>query len=256
MSKLCDVEEVAGVTQLHDVVYVICSKSSAIRRYDATTHQQLTDINVKDLGAPLDIAACEMTSQLYVSDDGKYVWRVSSDGAVILRWLIKSDRFSPYTLSVTSSRLLVTSLNDRQLRQFDEPGGNELRRVGLPDYMRPLHHAVESPTGTFIVCHNNKQLDRCQVSEVNNEGKVLRQFSGSLVWSGHIAVDRQGNIFVADPGNRHILQLDAQLAPRRVIVDEHQLDDSLLRRLCYVEQSGQLLVALKDTVAVFDVLQR
>jgi len=249
------IEEVAGVTQLHDVVYVICRESSAIRRYDATTHQQLTDINVKDLGAPFDIAACELTSQLYVSDDGKYVWRVSSDGVVILRWLIKSDRFSPYTLSVTSSRLLVTSLNDRQLRQFDEPGGNELRRVRLPDYMEP-HHAVESPTATFIVAHRNTQLDRCQVSEVNNEGKVLRQFSGSLVWSGHIAVDRQGNIFVADPGNRHILQLDAQLAPRRVIVDEHQLDDSLLWRLCYTEQSGQLLVVLKDTVAVFDVLQR
>ena len=255
MSELCDVEDVAGVTQLHDVVYVICRMSPAIRRYDATTHQQLTDINVKDLREPCDIAACELTSQLYVSDDCKYVWRVSSDGVVILRWLIKSDRFSPYTLSVTSSRLLVTSLNDRQLRQFDEPGGNELRRVRLPDYMEP-HHAVESPTGTFIVCHKNTQLDRCQVSEVNNEGKVLRQFSGSLVWSAHIAVDRQGNIFVADPGNRHILLLDALLAPRRVIVDEHQLDDSLLWRLCYTEQSGQLLVVLKDTVAVFDVLQR
>ena len=254
MSELCGIEEVVGVTQLHDVVYVICSKSSAIRRYDATTHQQLTDINVKDLGAPLDIAACELTSQLYVSDDGKYVWRVSSDGVVILRWLIKSDRFSPYTLSVTSSRLLVTSLNDRQLRQFDEPGGNELRRVRLPDYMEP-HHAVESPTATFIVAHRNTQLDRCQVSEVNNEGKVLRQFSGSLGLPLHIAIDSQGHILVADCDSRRILLLDAQLALRRVIIDRHQLHD-VPWRLCYEEQSGQLLVGLICSVAVFDVLQR
>ena len=86
-------------------------------------------------------------------------------------------------------------------------------------------HAVESPTGTFITSHRNTQLDQDQVSEVNIEGQVLRQFSGSsLGWRQHIAVDRQGNIFVADSGNRRILLLDAQLALRRVIIDDHQLN--------------------------------
>jgi len=117
-------------------------------------------------------------------------------------------------------------------------------------------HAVESPTGTFIVAHNNTQLNQDQVSEVNTEGQVLRQFSGSLDWSEHIAIDSQGHILVADSISRHILLLDAQLALRRVIIDEHQLNDEQPRRLCYVEQSGQLLVGLGDSVAVFDVLQR
>jgi len=113
-------------------------------------------------------------------------------------------------------------------------------------------HAVESPTGTFIVAHNNTQLDQWQVSEVNTEGQVLRQFSGSsLGWPEHIAIDSQGHILVADSGSRRILLLDAQLALRRVIV-EHQQP----WRLCYVEQSGQLLVKLPYSVAVFDVLQR
>jgi len=150
----------------------------------------------------------------------------------------------------------VTSRIGRQLRQFDAAGGGELRRVGLPDYMDPLH-AVESPTATFIVAHNNTQLTQYQVSEVSTEGQVLRQFSGSsLGCSPHIAVDRQGNMFVADPGKRRILLLDAQLALRRIIIDIRQLNDQQLVRLCYLEQSGQLLVALGNTVAVFDVLQR
>jgi len=151
----------------------------------------------------------------------------------------------------------VTSRRDRQLSQFDAAGGDELRRVGLPDYMEPLH-AVESPTGTFIVGHYNT-LGRCQVSEVSTEGQVLRQFSGSsLGWSVHIAVDRQGNIFVADLGNGSILLLNAQLALRRVIIGARQLNDRSPQRLCYVEQSGQLLVALRldSSVAVFDVLRR
>jgi len=160
----------------------------------------------------------------------------------------------------------VTSVGDRQLRQFDAAGGDELRRVGLPDYMDPLH-AVESPTATFIISHRNTQLAQNQVSEVNIEGQVLRQFSRSLDWPRHIAVDPQGNIFVADSDKRHILLLDAQLALRCVIIDARQLSyrrpDSLRyveqrpRRLCYMEQSGQLLVGFYDGgVAVFDVLQR
>jgi len=156
----------------------------------------------------------------------------------------------------------VTSI-DSQLRQFDTAGGDELRRVDLPDYMSPLH-AVESPTATFIVGHyntqlNQSQLEQWQVSEVSTEGQVLRQFSGSrLVGPTHIAIDRHGNIFVADWRNRRILLLDAQLALRRVIIDARQLKDSDPLRLCYTEQSGQLLVGFHNhsVVAVFDVLRR
>jgi len=161
----------------------------------------------------------------------------------------------------------VTSRFDIQLRQFDAAGGDELRRVGLPDYMDPLH-AVESPTGTFIVCHETqlKQwqvsevrtegLKEWQVSEVSTEGQVLRQFSFGGGLSGYIAVDRQGNMFVAHTILGSILLLDAQLALRRVLTDACQQKDRMSERLCYLEQSGQLLVGLENTVAVFDVLRR
>jgi len=256
--QLCVVGYVQGVTQLRDVVYVVSRMSSAIRRYNATTHRRLADIVVMGLSHPWDIAACELTSRLYVADY-LCVWRVSSDGVDIQRWLtwLPSDRFEPCTLSVTSSRLLVTShRGDRQLRQFDAASGDELRRVRLPDYMEP-YHAVESPTATFIVDYIITQLAHCQVSEVSTEGQVLRQFSDSLGVPQHIVVERQGNIFVADSRKRHILLLDAQLALRRVIIDARQLNGRRPRRLCYTEQSGQLLVGFeKGGVAVFDVLRR
>jgi len=81
---------------------------------------------------------------------------------------------------VTSTRLLVTLLYTRQLRQFDADG-DELRRVQLPYHMGPWH-AVESPTGTFIVSLHI-QLEQGQVVEVNTGGEVLRQFSGSRLTS-------------------------------------------------------------------------
>jgi len=253
---LCAVGDVIGVTQLDDIVYVVCLFSSTVARFNTTTHQPLPDIRVKGMSRPQDIAACARTARLYVADwEGGCVWRVSPDGADIQRWLTS---FKAFALSVTSSRLLVTPYSGKQLRQFDTAGGVELRRVRLPDYMEPWH-AVESPTGTFVVAHRNTQLNQHQVSEVNTEGQVLRQFSGSLDWSERIAIDSQGHILVADWDSRHILLLDAQLALRRVIVDQHQLnDDQRPWCLCYEEQSGQLVVELGDgdSVAVFDVLQR
>jgi len=260
MSVLCVVDSVLGVTQLHDVVFVICSRSSTISRFNATTHQRLTDIVVKDLKDPNDIAACEQTSHVYVAEFMKCIWRVSADGADIKHWhwLPESpdDTFKPFTLSVTSTRLLVTSEDTKQLMEFDADG-NELRRVHLPDYMVP-RHAVESPTGTFIVGHENTQLKQDQVSEVNTGSEVLRQFTGSrlpsLGWPDHVAVDSHGNIFVADRDNHRILLLDAHLTLRRVIIDEHQLNYKGPYRLCYREQSGQLLVGFDDSVSVFDVV--
>jgi len=249
---------VRGVTQLGDVVYIVCRSSSTIRRFSATTHQRLTDIVARGVSHPWDIAACERMSQLYVADWNECVWRVSPDGDDIKRWLPKSpsDTISPNALSVTSSRLLVTLRYDKQLIHLDA-GGDELRRVPLPDYMGPLH-AVESPSGTFIVGHGNTQLNQYQVSEVNTEGQVLRQFSGSLGEPVRIAADSHGNIIVADRDYRRILLLDAKLALRRVIIDEHQLNYREPRRLCYMEQSGQLLVGFSgiNSVAVFDVLRR
>jgi len=262
MSVLCVVGRVRGVTQLHDVVFMVCAGSSTISRFNATTHQRLTDIVVKDLKDPSDIAACEQTSHVYVAEWQECIWLVSADGADIKHWLPKSpdDKFEPVTLSVTSTRLLVTPLCTKQLMQFDADG-NELRRVDLPRYMDP-HHAVESPTGTFIVGHYNSQLKQGhqgQVSEVNTGGDVLRQFTGSRLSSlrglRHVAVDSLGNIFVPDWVNRRILLLDAHLTLRRVIIDEHQLNDKWPRRLCYREQSGQLLVGFnKGRVLVFDVV--
>jgi len=217
-------------------------------------YQRLTDIDVKSLREPRNIAACEQTSQLYVADNWECIWPVSADGTDVKRWWFRS-----HSLSVTSTRLLMTSDDNSQLMQLDAVG-NELRRVQLPRYTTPLH-AVESPTGTFVVSHKNKRLKpRYQVSEVDTGGKVLRQFNGSRLSSlgkpRRIAVDSHGNIFVADTYNRRILLLDAQLKLRRVIIDEDQLNRKEPRRLCYTERTGQLLVGWVHSIATFDVLRR
>ena len=254
---------VKGVTRLRDVVYIITAGSKAILRFNATSHQRLSDIHMRDMRVPCDIVACEQTSQLYVATwSATCVWRASADGADIRRWLTKSfdsNTLNPTSLSVTSTRLLVTTYSPNELIQLDSEG-DLLRRVQLPDDME-LWHAVESPTATFIVSLEKVQLMQRQISEVNAEGVFLRQFTGSrlspLGLSRHIAIDSHGNVIVADCGNRCILLLDAQLTLRCVIMDKHQLNDKSPARMCYSEPTGQLLVGFQEkSVVMFEVLRR
>lgn len=248
-----------GVTQLEDVFCLVCYESATIWRFSATTHERLTDVDIKEASSLRDIIACEQTSQLYVAENARSVWRVSADGKHVEHWLPKSpsEKLKPWSLSVTSTRLLVTSRDAKQLIQFDAVG-DELRRVQLPDDMEP-EHAIESLTGTFIVSHKNTKLNQHQICEVYPDGEVLRQFTGSalssLGYTPRIAVDSGGNVIVPDSDSRRILLLDAQLILRRVIVDEHQLNYKQPRCLCYTEHSGQLLVGFAGGVAVYNVLQ-
>ena len=268
VSVLLVAGEVLSVTQLNDVVYIVCRWCPAVLTFSLTTHRRLEDVFI--LGWPVDVAACESTSMLYIAAcDRRCVWRRSEDGeevnvhcklpAVLANIfdLSAADFFVPYSLSVTSTGLLVMLRNTRQLIEYDADGC-EFIHVQLPDDMEP-RYAVLSPTGTFLISLYHWSLKRWQVVEVDTGGEVLRQFSGSRQPSlcsltPHVAVDSHGNIFVADRDNGRILLLDDHLSLRRVIIDEHQLNNEHPWRLCYVEESGQLLVGLDNNVAVFDVL--
>jgi len=244
-----------GVTQLRNIIYIVCEKSSTIRRINAATHTRLADVDIPGLQDPKDITACEQMCKVYVADND-CIWRMSSQGTDIECWLktpVSGRQLKPHTLSVTASWLLVTSYAPNELMQFDADG-TEQRRVSLPEGKAP-YHAVESPTGNLIVVHSNTQQKQWQVSEMDTEGQMLNHFSESLYWPDHIAVDSQGNIFVADTGNCRILLLDAQLMAFQVIIDQDLLNTKEPRRMSYIKQTGQLLVGLDNSVMVFDLLQ-
>ena len=244
--------EVESVTQLRDVVFILCARSSTILRYDSVTHHRMTDIECPGMMSPHDIVACEQTTRLYIADY-ECVFRVSANGTDVRRWL---DTVRPWTLSVRSARLLVTSVEKKQLVLFT-PGGDELRHVQLPLHLM-LRHGVETPTGTFVISYCDGELSRNEIAEINNDGEILRRFRRfspqSVFWPDHLMVSCGGKILVADAYNSCVLLMDSKLVLRRVIIDEHQLKYKPLRGLCYVEQTGQLLVALNDTVAVYSLL--
>ena len=153
------------MAQLHNVLYVVCKKSSIIKTYTADTLSALSeDIHVEGMRRPSDIVACCHDRQLYVADEDYCIWRVSPDEHSYIKWLPSTDSttdtFTVNTLSLTLRHLLVTSQASPDIRQYNTANSQLLRIVHLPRNTEDdrckwnPYHAVETARGTFVVGHN------------------------------------------------------------------------------------------------------
>jgi len=156
MYMLYVVDTVNGVTYLDNIMYVVCRWSSTIRLYNTDTLSPLdVVINVTGMNDPCDIVVCRHDRQLYVAE-WDCIWRVSVDDHSYVKWMTtqsSTDTFHVTTLSLTSRRLLVTSLYPPTLRQYSTVDSRLLHHIPLPQYVQQLHHAVETTRQTFVIGH-------------------------------------------------------------------------------------------------------
>jgi len=177
---------VSGVTCLDNIMYVVCAGSSTIRLYDTQTYSEFdVVIDVNGMKDPQDITVCRDSRQLFVVDwvddwSPKCIWRVSVDDHLYVKWLPSDEstthRFRPYSLSVTSRRLLVTS-DPRSLHQYNTTDRQLLRVVELPQFVRWLYHAVETTRGTFVVGHWGTAQSEWQLAVSNLFAVVVNIFA-------------------------------------------------------------------------------
>jgi len=175
---VCIVGWVTGVTQLDNVLYVVCAGSSIIKTYTADTLSALSeDIHVVGMSNPRDIVVCRHDRQLYVAD-WVCIWRVSVDDHSYVKWLPSTDSttdtFDVNTLSMTSRRLIVKSRKPPTVRQYDTTNKQLLCVVSLPRYMWDVEHAVETTHGTFVVCHWGTSQDKWQYKRQFAVSELLR----------------------------------------------------------------------------------
>jgi len=103
------------------------------------------------------------------------------------------------------------------LVQLNVDDGTELRRVQLPDYMNPCH-AVESPTGTFIVSHNNEQGMQDRITDRQTDGHVV---TGGpvlkLLWAIITIIEHRLANLVTDTTNRPAIAKFFLLPPEKYL---------------------------------------
>jgi len=162
------VDKVRGVTCLDNIMYVVCRKSSTIRLYNTDSQSPLDIINVDGMICPHEIVVCRDDRQLYIAElDG--ICRVSVDDQSYLKWLTTDESFHCWSLSLTSRRLLVTSLM-AGLRQYNTTDSQLLCVVAMPQCGGILHLGDETVRGTFVVGYSSLDWKQHAVSELFSFG--------------------------------------------------------------------------------------
>jgi len=160
---------VRGVTQIDNKLFLVFDRhtrfSCCVSACDIRTFSLLSEMTVQDLRAPLAMVACRDDRQLYIAESC-CIWRVSAtDTDEYGRWLNTDqtlDTFNVHSLSLTSRRLLVTSLDPPSLHEYSTTDRQLLRVVQLPGYVRKLYHGVETKRGRVVISHQGTSRNEDQ----------------------------------------------------------------------------------------------
>jgi len=211
--------EVCGVTSLGNDVFVVrlrCPTEQQIEVYDTETFTLQRYIAVPGLGSfSFGLAACPHNNCLYASDFLEAsVHRVElSISNAVMKWSAASG---PQGLSVNSEHNLLVVSRDESKLQIFTTHGTLLQNIQLQADIKGPRHAVQLPTGQFLVSHAGS-LDR--VCLVGVDGAVVRSYGGQkgsqltqMNGPTGLAVDREGRILVADWISDRLLVIDQSLS--------------------------------------------
>jgi Caspase recruitment domain len=239
---------VNGLVEFKGKLYVVCVESSAVQVFvSRSPFSRLDNINVQGLTRPIDIVVCNYKSQLYIADGGsqRCIWRMDLMNNKQIDKFITNE-WEPYSLSINSSRLLITQRGGDALFLYNDDG-SELNHIQLPKYMR-AYHAVETTNKTYIVCYYNKYTgseDVDSVSELDVDGRVVCTFNNQHIdtvkfnMPRYLAIDGNNHVIVADCRNKRVILLKLNLQLKRVLIPT--LDEQPTR-LCLSESTGLMFI--------------
>ena len=193
-------------------------------------------------------------SRLYIADyEQCAIWRVNllqiepADKFITIQW-------KPFTLSVNSSRLLVTPWDGESLFLYGD-GGNELRSIELPRHMS-ARHAVETTHFTYIVGHYDRFIGDSPshsygVIEVDVNGRAIRTLTNDIdsihfQWPRYLVLVNDHEL-VADFNNERIILLKSDLELKRILINE--LNGKQPQRIC-LTSSRLLLVSYYESTDI------
>jgi len=208
---------VTGVTSLGDDVFVVRRGwRQQVEVYDAVTFTLQRRLSVPGLDYSPGQAVCASNKCLYASDFfNDRVHRVELAGSnVVTKWSVGR---TPLGLTVNSAKnVLVVIGDERKLQEFTTHG-TILQTIELPPDIELPRQVVELTSGQFVISHGAFGTHH-RVCLLDVQGAVVQSYGGTLgsdltkmnTPSG-LAVDKHGNILVADRDNNRLLVLDHSL---------------------------------------------
>ena len=253
--------EVAGVAELYEHVYAALSESNKVLDFAShpPTYFRRSNIVIKAMKDPVDLAACSTMGHLYVADwAGQCVWLVkidnhdcaTSDGdTAAVHWATIDG--GPRSLSVTRSGQVLVLDDTVGILLIYTSQGERLDVISLKDKgLSGSNHALQTLTNNFLVCHGRWDATINRVCEIDENGRLLHEFGGRR-GHGMGQVSRPFRLVEDDVGShwftvddRKVIVFNKHLCYERVLIRAPpELDCHRNRALCYNRGTRRLCVA-------------
>lgn len=206
---------------------------------------------------PQDIAACSSLKVIYILDQS-CIWEVKNDA--IKSIYERSSKVSA-TMSITKTHLLVVSSEGIKKYEYGSDFKAPVSEFRLPVGLTQTKpwHAVEVNDGHVVAYTETAKFHRVSKIKESLRDKSSVEFAtyGRDVGEGedqlsspvYLAVElTHGHIFVADHDNSRVVVLDRNL--KRVLTITELPEGGYPTRLCYVEDTNELLVGMSNGLVV------
>jgi len=207
-------EYIAGITVLRKELFVVLDKSSELNVYNTDSFAFIRNISIN--GSSLQaIVASQRYNCLYICDtELKVVYRYNLSNNVTTKWSV-GGRCNGLSLTSTDN-LLVTLYDTSQIKEYT-PNGSWAREISLNSSITSPYHSVKLSSDRFVVSHGFNQVHR--VCIVDASGGIIQCYGGASSGSDvgqlntpcHLAVDKYGNVLVAEFLNNRVGLLSPSL---------------------------------------------
>ncbi|MFQ5417142.1 MAG: hypothetical protein ACE5FL_08875 [Myxococcota bacterium] len=177
------------------------------------------DSEVRGIAQPADVEVTPDGSIVYVSDFAKGIVHVFDLERRETRYLgAESPLARPFGLALDSAGNLYVAEQQKQQIRVMRPTGETLRFIRDDRLIRPVDIALDEPRGRLYVAdgsHQNSKEHYVRIFDLDGNylgelGKGRGSGEGNLLFPTYLAVDGEGNVYVADTMNSRISIFDAE----------------------------------------------
>ena len=254
--KVAKESSVGGVTWLENKIYVVCRKSNKVHVFqDQEPFDEVEEerIQIEGMADPWDISASQVSRTIFISDnDNRCLWKVHVPDGTLSRWEMDGR---PETLSITPSDelLVVVDREDHHdLIIFGCLDVNRSESIQLPSDVKKIAHAVQSTNGNILMSYSTEDSpDVFLISELSSNGRnFIRTYDHRFgIWKrnwqpGHLSLNVDGNVFVADLRQKRIYMMNAQLTDLQILLKAYKQCQEQFSpwRLCYAQEKQELII--------------